>query len=418
MTQSNNWKKNITLFLTSQAISLLGSSTVQFAISWYVARETKSGLMFALVTLCGFLPQVLISLFAGVWADRYNRKMLIVLADGGIALVTLVLAIIITHSGGVFWALLVISAIRSVGAGIQTPTVNAAIPQLVPKEQLMRIGGINSSIQSVIFLISPALAGAVLSWGAFQYVLFIDVVTAAIGISVMLFWVPLTKLERPEGQAETGYFDDLKEGISYVMGNPFLRRVLLVCGVFCFLIVPAAFYNVPMVTRVFGGSYWFLTLNEIAFSAGAVIGGLVLGAWGGFPNRLKTLGWGGLGFGITTVGIGLLHTFWIYLIVIALAGFAMPFNNSPLMVLIQEKSEPEKQGRVFSLIQIVSTLVMQAGVVVFGLLSDIMPIQTLMVYSGIGLILMTITVFRWKRFYREGVTLPSPPTDVADLENG
>ena len=415
--QSNNWKKNITLFLTSQAISLLGSSTVQFAISWYVAREMKSGLMFALVTLCGFLPQVLVSLFAGVWADRYSRKMLIVLADGGIALVTLALAIIISRSGGVFWALLVVSVIRSVGAGIQTPTVNAAIPQLVPKEQLMRIGGLNSSIQSVIFLISPALAGAVLSWGAFQYVLFIDVLTAMIGISVMLFLVPLKKLERPEGAEQNGYFDDLKEGVSYVTGNPFLRRVLLVCGVFCFLLVPAAFYNVPMVTQVFGGSYWYLTLNEIAFSVGAVIGGLILGAWGGFPNRLKTLGWGGLAFGITTVGIGLVHTFWVYLIVIALAGFAMPFNNSPLMVLLQEKSAPEKQGRVFSLLQIVSTLVMQAGVLVFGLLSDIVPIQTLMVFSGVGLILMTVAVFRWKRFYSEGVTLPPLPAEAVNMED-
>ena len=105
-----NWKKNTALFLTSQAITMFGSSLVQFAIIWYVAKETRSGIMVTLMTICGFLPQVLISIFAGVWADRYSRKRLIIFADAGIAAVTLVLALIIMNSERFFWALTVISA--------------------------------------------------------------------------------------------------------------------------------------------------------------------------------------------------------------------------------------------------------------------------------------------------------------------
>lgn len=398
-----NWKKNTALFLTSQAITMFGSSLVQFAIIWYVAKETRSGIMVTLMTICGFLPQVLISIFAGVWADRYSRKRLIIFADAGIAVVTLVLALIIMNSERFFWALTVISAIRSVGAGIQTPAVNAAIPQLVPLEKLMKVGGINSSLQSVINLVAPAVAGAVLAWGAFEYVMFIDVVTAVIGISIFSIFVPLPRLEKPEGETKGGYFDELKQGISYTLGNKFLRRVLIVCGVFSFMVVPAAFLNVLMVTRIYGDNYWYLTLNEMAFFIGAVIGGIVLSSWGGFKNRLKTLGWGGIGFGVTCIAMGLTKEFWIYLIIIFIAGIAMPFNNSPLMVMLQEKVDPDKQGRVFSLLQIVMILVMQLGIGFFGPLSDAVPIERLMIGSGIGLLIITLSVFSWKSFYREGV---------------
>ena len=398
-----NWKKNTALFLTSQAITMFGSSLVQFAIIWYVAKETRSGIMVTLMTICGFLPQVIISIFAGVWADRYSRKRLIIFADAGIAAVTLVLALIIMNSERFFWALTVISAIRSVGAGIQTPAVNAAIPQLVPLEKLMKVGGINSSLQSVINLVAPAVAGAVLAWGAFEYVMFIDVVTAVIGISIFSIFVPLPRLEKPEGETKGGYFDELKQGISYTLGNKFLRRVLIVCGVFSFMVVPAAFLNVLMVTRIYGDNYWYLTLNEMAFFIGAVIGGIVLSSWGGFKNRLKTLGWGGIGFGVTCIAMGLTKEFWIYLIIIFIAGIAMPFNNSPLMVMLQEKVDPDKQGRVFSLLQIVMILVMQLGIGFFGPLSDVVPIERLMIGSGIGLLIITLSVFSWKSFYREGV---------------
>ncbi|PKM73161.1 MAG: MFS transporter [Firmicutes bacterium HGW-Firmicutes-16] len=416
----DNWKKKTALFLASQAITLLGSSLVQYSIIWYVANETKSGVMVTLMTICGFLPQVLISIFAGVWADRFSRKKMIIMADGCIAVSTLILAFIVMNTKDFFWALLVISAIRSVGAGIQTPAVNSAIPQLVPIDKLMRIGAINSSVQSIINIVAPIVGSGVLILGKFHYVMFIDVITAAIGISIFAFFVPLPKLERADGKELPGYFDDLKDGVSYALGHQFLRRTLIVCGVFCFLIVPAAILNELYVVRLFGdvfpdNSYLALAINAVAFFAGAIVGGIVLSAWGGFPNRLKTLALGGIGFGVTTIVIGLVSSFWLYLVVIFLAGFAMPFNNSPLMVMLQEKVEPEKQGRVFSLLQIVNVLVMQLGLLVFGPLADIVPLQWLMVGSGVGLLIMTVCIVRWKSFYREGVTLIAPLSDENEI---
>lgn len=115
-TETTNWKKNSILFLLSQSISLFGSSIVQYAIIWHITLTTGSGLMMTLSTLSGFLPQVFISLFAGVWADRYSKKFLIMVSDTAIALSTLVLAIFFLSGIDSIWLLFIGLAIRSFGS--------------------------------------------------------------------------------------------------------------------------------------------------------------------------------------------------------------------------------------------------------------------------------------------------------------
>jgi len=110
---NNNWQKKTTLFLTSQTISLFGSSLVQYAITWYITLRTQSGMMMTIAIICGFLPTFLLSPFAGVWADRYHRKTLIVLSDSLIAMATLVLAILFWIGYDAIWLLFAASAVRA-----------------------------------------------------------------------------------------------------------------------------------------------------------------------------------------------------------------------------------------------------------------------------------------------------------------
>ena len=180
----NTWKCKTFRFLTAQTISLFGSSLVQYAIVWYITLTTSSGKMLTISTLCGFLPQILISLFAGVWIDRYDRKRLIMLSDGVIAFSTLLLALVFLSGYKNIWFLFAVLIIRSAGTGIQTPAVNAIFPQLVPKEHLMRMNGLNSTLSSFMMFLSPAAGGAILSAAPLEAVLFIDVVTAVIGIKI------------------------------------------------------------------------------------------------------------------------------------------------------------------------------------------------------------------------------------------
>ena len=321
---------------------MFGSSLVQYAIVWYVARETNSGLMFSLITLSGFLPNVLISVFAGVWADRYSRKSIIILADAGIALVTLVLFFIIRSSDSFFIPLLVISAVRSVGSGIQSPAVTVIIPQIVPQEKLMRVGGINSSIMSIVNLAAPAVAGAILSMGAIEHILLIDVAQRPPASASSLSYPCRSSKRRSRDRRAAISPIEARHQIRFQ--GPFVRSTLIVITVFAFLISPPALMNVLFVTRVFGDNYFYLTLNEIAFFIGATAGGLLLSAWGGFKNRIKTMVVGGLAAAVMTVAMVITDILLIYLAVIFITGIAVPFTESPLMVLVQEKVEQGMQG--------------------------------------------------------------------------
>ncbi len=140
-----------------------------------------------IITLASFIPQLLVAPFSGVWADRYERRWLIVLADGGIALVTLALAILFLLGYNHVWFIYIAAIIRSFGGGVQGPAINALIPQITPKKELVRVNGIYSTINNVLLLLSPVLGGALLTLFPLWVVFMVDVGTAAIAILIMFF---------------------------------------------------------------------------------------------------------------------------------------------------------------------------------------------------------------------------------------
>lgn len=385
-----HWRQKAGWFLSSQAVSLFGSSITQFAIVWYVTLSTSSGVMIMLSSLCSFLPQILISLFAGVWADRHNRKYLVMISDGAIALSTLILAVIFLCGYQELWLLFLVAAVRSAGTGVQTPAVTAMIPQIVPQEKLMRINGLNSTIQSLTMLVSPAVSGAVLSLAGLEAAFFIDVVTAGIAI-VIMSRLKVAKVKREEEEMR-GAFADLKFGLTYAWNHRFLRVFLFFYAGLMFLVTPAALLTPLLTTRTFGEEVWMLTANEMLWSFGTVIGGLIIAAWGGFRNRLNTLVMGTVVFGIFTMLLGFAGVFVVYLCFLFLTGLSMPFVGSPGMVLLQETVEPQMQGRVFGLVQIVSSSALPLGMAIFGPLADVVSVEWLLVITGILMALLGVSM--------------------------
>ena len=180
--KSENWKKKTAMFLSSQSLSLFGSMLVQYAIIWHITLVTQSGAILTVATIAGFLPQIAISLFAGVWADRYPRKFLIIASDLLTAASTLVLAGFFLMGYRELWLIILVSAIRSIGAGIQGPAVNALLPQIVPTERLIKVNSINGTLQPFIMIVTPVLSGALLSISRLEAIFFIDVVTALLAV--------------------------------------------------------------------------------------------------------------------------------------------------------------------------------------------------------------------------------------------
>ena len=386
------WKRQAMLFLISQCITLFGSTLVQMAIVWYVTIQTSSGVWVAAFTVCSYLPQFLVSFVAGVWADRHSRKKLIIGADSLIALVTFLMVLAIPHITDktiILYSLLAMSVIRSFGAGIQTPAVNAVIPQLVPEDQIMRFNGINATMQSVVQFAAPAAAGILLTMNTLSSTLIIDTATAIVGIGLLSAVIIPKQAIQNKG---TSVFIDMKIGIKYTLSDKLIGKVLTVYGLFIFLCVPAGFLSQLFVSRVYGETYWYLTAVELAGFIGMVAGGILMSIWGGFKSRVTTMSVGLIAFGSLAIGMGLSKQFALYLTLIIIYGVAITMVQTATTTLIQEKAEISMQGRVFGLLGAMYSGFLPVGMAIFGPMADEISLQWIMIGSGIALIALSIFV--------------------------
>jgi DHA3 family macrolide efflux protein-like MFS transporter len=398
------WRRNVALFLAGQAVTLVGSSLVGYAVMWYVTLRTQSGVMMTLFTVATMLPMFFISPFGGVWADRFNRKYLINIADASIAVVTLVIALCFSVGVENIYLLLACSVMRSLGQGVQMPAVTSLIPQITPEDQLVRVNGINSSIQSLSMLGSPAIAGVLLSIAPLQVILFIDVTTAIIGISILLFLVkvPVKTAEERAVASAKSYFTDMKDGLGYIRVHAFIKHFFVISAISTILLAPASLLTPLQVARDFGADVWRLTAIELAFSIGMLIGGITIAAWGGFKNKTLTLIFGAVIFGLTTIGFGIFTNFWIYLACMAVCGLSVPIINTPVMAILQSKVDPGYMGRVFSVITMISSIMLPLGMVVFGPLGDAVKLDYLMIATGAGMVLLGLVTLLDKELREAG----------------
>ncbi|HYJ48872.1 MAG TPA: MFS transporter [Microbacterium sp.] len=423
-----HWLRKVILFLSGQTISLLGSMLVQYAVFWYLTITYQSGVIMMLAALFGFLPQAVLSIFGGVWADRHNRKYLIMTADAAIAVSTLALAFVMMAGYDEAWVIFLALAIRSAGAGIQLPAVSALIPQITPMRNLMRVNGINVSIQSAMALLAPAAAGAIYAWSAAATggtaaslvpIFFIDVVTAIIGIGLLAL-IPVTAIRRA-GDVEAGYFADLVDGVRYVAHHAFVRWLLILFAIIFVLIVAPSNLTPLMAVRSFDAGEQQNVINlavlEIAFSVGMVLGGIVVAALFAKRSRIGMIIVSSLVFGLLSIGMGLSPNIWLFFGFMFLLGLSVPFFSTPSTTLLQESVEPERQGRVFGFLGIVMALAMPLGMVVFGPLADVMPIEWLLVGSGL-LTFVVLAAAVWLPAGRRAVAAARAASRVSDPAAG
>lgn len=377
----NRWKKEIFLFLISQNLSMFGSSVVGFSIIWYITLKTSSGSWITISTIAALTPQIFISLWAGVVADRYSRKMIIMLSDGFTALATLA-AFAAFHAGFESLTLLIaVSFLRSIGGGFQSPAVNALYPQIVPADQLVRINGINQTLNNILLLISPAVGGFILGTMGIQWTFLIDVSTALLAIVTM---AAIRVKAQPRKTAPNGsIIAELKSGVRYTLDNPLLKTITICCAVSFILITPAAFLSPLMVARNFGGEVWRLTANEIFWTAGSLLGGAYIAWRGDFHDKVTVIAVSLAGFGIIFTLMGFTKIFWVFLALDCVAGIFLPFMITAQTVLIQTNTDESYMGRVFSLLQFVSQGVMPLAILCFGPLGDLVDIRYIIIVCGL-----------------------------------
>lgn len=412
---SNAWKSKTLLFMTSQAASLFGSSLVSYAILWRITLDTQSGVMMTLYILFGFLPTFILSPFAGVWADRYDRKRLIIFADGAIALATLILALLFMQGYQQLWLLFVIPVVRALGAAVQTPAVSAFLPQIVPEGKLMKVNGLFTGMSSAILLISPMASGALMTFASLETILMIDVVTAILAIFILLILKTPVRKRAADGQ-ELKYWQDLMGGLNYIRQHAYLIRFFIFMTFLFFFVTPVAILTPLQVTRSFGEDVWRLTAVEVAFSVGMLGGGFLIAARGGHRNRIRMIAFATLMIGVTTMLLGIVANFWVYLGLMASAGITLPFVNTPATVLLQEKVEADKLGRIFGIMGMISSGVMPMAMLGFGPLADVVRIEWLLIGSGVFLMILAIGLSMNKVLVGAGASKLAPDKPVSEVE--
>ena len=398
---------NIILFLLSQCITLFGSTLVQMAIVWYVTMQTASGAWVAAFSVCSYLPQFLISFPGGAWADRYPRRLLIAGADGAAAAVTLLLLAAIPHLSSeslVLGGFLLASALRSLGAGIQTPAVNAVIPQLAPEGQLMRYNGIHAALQSLVQFAAPAAAGLLLSVSTLESILWIDIFTALAGIGI-LSRIPLPQKKaikeipgRTAGE-NASVSSDIRAGVSYAFIHRQIGALLLLYGFFTFFCVPGGFLSGLYVRRRFGDSYWHLSAAELSGFLGMITGGLLVSIRSGNSRKCpaRTLRSLLLLLGLSAAGMSTANTFLPYLVLMFFYGIFMTMIQTSITTLLQEKTEPFIQGRIFGLMGSMYAGFLPLGMAIFGPLSDRVSLNGLILLSGAAYAALSAAVRKWMK---------------------
>ncbi len=393
------WALRFFTIWTGQAFSLFGSALVQFALVWWLTRETGSATVLATATLVALLPQVVLGPFVGALVDRWNRRVIMSVADASIALATLLLFYLFASGQIQVWHIYTLLAVRSLGGAFHGPAMTASTSLMVPNKHLARIAGANQTLQGLLSIFAPPLGALLIELFSTQNVLLIDVGTALLAI-LPLFFIPIPQPARHALQAsgeiaKTSYLHDLREGFAYVVRWKGLLGIIILAMILNFLIVPASSLLPLVVTKIFNGGAAELGWVESLFGVGVIVGGVLLSLWGGFKRRIVTSFSGIIGIGVGVILTGLIPANMFHLLLAAqfLIGFMQVFANGPLMAIMQSTIIPDMQGRVFSLLGAGATAMMPLSLLIAGPVSDALGIRFWYIFGGAVCILMTVIAF-------------------------
>ena len=390
----NQWMKKFIPIWSAQVFSLLGSSLVQFALVWYLTRETGSATVLAMSTFVALIPDVLLAPFAGALVDRWNRRVVMILADGSIAVITLGLAILFALGKVQIWHIFVVLFLRETGAVFHWPAMQSSTSLMVPEKHLSRVAGINQALRGGLSIVAPPLGALLMTILPFYQVIAVDIVTALIAITP-LFFIRIPQPVRQDIQTVVTpgtIMKDVVDGFKFVKAWPGMLMLGLLAAFINFVLAPFGTFLPLLVTKHFLKGVWELSLLESCLGFGIVGGGLLLGVWGGFKKRIVTslAGVIGVGLGVLLVGLAPANAFYLAVVGMIVLGVMNPMANGPLMAIMQSKIPPEMQGRVMSLVTSVCTAMMPLALLVSAPIANTLGLRFWYWMGGLITILIGI----------------------------
>lgn len=361
-----------TIVWAGQLVSVLGSTMSQFALSIWAYEKTGSALALGAVNTAFLIPFLLLSPIAGAMVDRYNRKLMMMLSDLFAVLATVVILFLNLTGRLEVWHLYAAAVVNGLGNTFQWPAYSAAISTMVPKAQYSRANGMMGMVDSAPSVLAPLLAGALLPVIRLNGILTVDIVSFLLAVGALLLVYIPTPAKTEEGQKARGdLFKEGMYGFRYIFERKSLLGLLIFFSILNVVIGIGLTVSTPFILTKTGNNSTALGSVQSAGAIGAVIGGLLISAWGGFKRRTTSIFLSELSTGLFALllfGLGRTLPWWI---VLSLVGsISNPVSNGASQAIWQSKVAPDVQGRVFSARRMIAFAMMPVTPLIGGALAD------------------------------------------------
>ncbi|MEK4577837.1 MULTISPECIES: MFS transporter [Bacillus] len=393
--------RNIMLMMIGKMTSLLGAGIYTFAMGLYVLKTTGSGMGFAITLICGSIPRMICGPIAGAVADRVNRRWLVIGTDLLSSLTMLIMFIMATMFGPSLLFIYVSAALLSICASFYSVALTSSIPNLVDEGRIQKASALNQTASSLSNILAPIIGGVVFGFFSIKLFFLLNSITFFLAVIVQLFIVfDLYKKEVAESKEH--FLTSIKEGFSYVKRQHEIYGLMKIAvGVNFF--ASALFVSLPyIIIKNLHLSSKQLGVVEGMLAVGMLIGAIVLSVRKEVNNPFRSVYIGLFlfaGLSLCTVfpllvTIPKVVSFIYYIAFMILTGISMMVVNIPMQVHIQKTTDPSYLGRVFGLLETISTAIAPLGMIVYGLLLDMLPTSIVMMTLGGGLLLVVLVGVR------------------------
>lgn len=358
------------LLILTQTLSIIGSNMTSFAVGIQIYRDTSEATPLAMVGFFSVIPMILAAGAAGVLADRWDRRYVMAISDSGQALGTLLL--LISFASGAFrlWHLYIITLLQSTFYIFQRPAFSASITMLIPDKHRDRANAIQQITGPTGRLIAPIFAGFLYALVGLAGVLLIDLATFVLAIVVVLaVQIPRPKRTEEAQTLEGNRWQQATIGLRYLISKKPIFLLVLYTTIPNFLVNGALILNTPYLLSL-NNSEKLLGILTAALGAGNVVGGLIMGVWGGTRPRIHTILPSNVLLALFLAIYGLVRTPLSLGIVLFLTLFWLPFANAAYMSILQIKIPADLQGRVMAALLQVSLIITPLAYLVYGPLAD------------------------------------------------
>lgn len=355
-----------------QVVSILGSAMTAFALGVYIYQQTGSATGFALSLLFNMLPRAVLAPVAGVVADRYDRRLIMIFTDTGAGLATIMTALLLLTGRLEIWHIYLLTALNASFGTLQGPAFSAAVTQLVPKSHFGRVNGLLQLGEGIGHIAAPLLAGLLLASLGLWSILLVDMATFFFAVLMLLFIkFPSYKAEKhnPTTQYEAEpWYSQAWKGWCYLWTRPGLIGLVLVFTATNFFVGIAEAVLTPMILSFTSPNQLGVMMTIGGF--GLLAGSLLMSGWGGGQRKIFTVFGAYAILGAAVILAGSAPSVPLVSTALFVAFFSAPIVMAGSQSIMQAKVAPDVQGRVFALRMMLNTAAFALAYALGGPLAD------------------------------------------------